>query len=421
VGLLLVQDFVVILLLIILADTGGGEGMVVMGLVFTTLKGIFLFIGMLLLGRKFLPWIFDKIAGSSELLFLTSLAWLFILVAAVSRLGFSIEIGGFLAGLALANSSEHFQIASRIRPLRDFFIVIFFVILGSSVVFSDFSGLYMPIIALSAFVLIGNPLIVLILLGLAGYRKRTSFFAGMTVAQISEFSLVLAALGLRQGYITEGIVALITAVGIITITISSYLIMHTDTLFRVLSRYLSIFERKKALHEDTMGDGLHNKPIILVGFHRTGQSIAFNLPKEDLLIIDFDPDIIRQLKKHDFDYIFGDISDVEIFEQVDFAGARLVISTSPHLESNLTLLDALSQIRKKQKGRAKTKVIVRAEQEREAETLYKNGADYVLLPHSTSGHYLGKIVASDPTVKVLQQLKKNDLEFIKKAALQISS
>ncbi len=150
------------------------------------------------------------------------------MVAITEQIGFSIEIGGFLAGLALANSSEHFEISSKIRPLRDFFIVIFFAILGSSVVLMNFSGLFWPIIILSGFVLIINPIIVLVVMGLMGYERRTSFLSGVTLAQISEFSLILAALGLKIGHIGENVVALIVAVGVITITISTYMIRDAE-------------------------------------------------------------------------------------------------------------------------------------------------------------------------------------------------
>lgn len=413
VGMLLVQDFVAILLLIFLAGIKTDKGMVFADIFLTVVKGGILFVLMLYLGRKIFPLIFNKAARSQELLFLISLAWVFAVAAVVKKIGFSLEIGGFLAGLALANSAEHFEISGRIKPLRDFFILIFFAILGSSIIFSGFSGLILPIIVLSIFVLIGNPLIVLIIMWLLGYRKRTSFLTGLTVAQISEFSLVLAALGFKLGHINKDIVSLITAVGVITIALSSYLIIYADSIFKRLSPYLKFFERKN-LKEDEFQIKEFNKPIILIGSHRTGQSIAFNLPKEDLLIIDFDPEIIAQLKKRGYEYIFGDIADREIFEKANFVQARLIISTSPDLEDNLTLLSQLSVL----PNRKNLKVVLRARTEKEAEILYNpptgEGADYVLLPHFTAGQYLGKTIAIDPEMKILEQLKNKDLELMKK-------
>lgn len=410
IGFLLVQDFVAILILIFLAGIQGGKEIVFNDIFLTTLKGLGLFIVMLWLGRKILPLIFDKIARSQELLFLITLAWCFGVATIVAKTGFSIEIGGFLAGLALANSSEHFQISARIRSLRDFFVLIFFVILGSSLIFSDFSGLTLPIIVFSLFVLIGNPLIVLIIMGLLGYRKRTGFLAGVTVAQVSEFSLILAALGLKLGHLNEKIVSLITAVGIITITLSTYFIVYSEQIFRRLSRFLSIFERR-VKKQEYLGELSFSKPIVLIGGHRIGQNIASHLAKEDLLIIDFDPDVISQMRKQGCNVIFGDIADSEILERANLKSARLIICTSPDFEDNLRLLNEVHN----------GKIILRAEDEKDAKILYQKGADYVLLPYLTSGQYLGKSIAVDPEMKILEQLKKKDLEIISNIQFPISN
>lgn len=405
IGFLLVQDVVAILILIVLSGIGAGENYVWLNLITTTAKGVVLFVAILWLGRKVLPVLFHKVARSHELLFLTSIAWMFILAAIADKLGFSIEIAGFLAGLALANSSEHFQIAHKIRPLRDFFILIFFVILGVSIVFSSFEGISLPILIFSAFVLIGNPIIVLAIMGIMGYRKRTSFFAGVTVAQISEFSLVLAALGLKLGHITEDIVVLITAVGIVTISISTYLIVHADKIYRVFSKPLSFFERKRT-KEVEFPSKEYNKPIILVGCHRTGESIVFSLPRDKVLVVDFDPEVVHKLKKSGFEYIFGDITDEEIFERANIKNAKLVISTSPELEDSLDILEKLGELPQR------PKVVLRAENERDAKELYKKGADYVLLPHFTSGQYLGKTISISPTLEISQELKEKDIALL---------
>lgn len=410
VGLLLVQDFVAIVVLVFLAGIQAGEGIVFQDIFLTVIKAVVLFLIMLWLGRKILPKVFDKIAHSQELLFLSSLAWCFVIAEAVSRAGFSIEIGGFLAGLALANSSENFQISAKIRSLRDFFIVIFFVILGSSLIISNISGIIPEIIIFSLFVLIGNPIIVLIIMGFLGYRKRTSFLCGITIAQISEFSLILAALGLALGHINKEVVSLITAVGIVTIIISTYFMIYSEKIFKRFSKYLKIFERKR-LKENILSDTEFHKPIILIGCHRIGRSIAYHIPKEKLLVIDFDPDVISYLRKFNYDYLFGDIANDEIFEKANFDGAKIVISTSADFEDNLTLLQRLDDLR--DKG-AKMKIILRAQDEKESKILYEKGVDYVLLPHFTSGQYLGKTIDIDPELKVLEQLKIKDLELIKK-------
>lgn len=388
IGFLLVQDFVAIIILLVLAGLEIGNGIIWTDIALTILKGMLLFIFMFWIGRVILPKIFDKIARSQELLFLMTLAWVFLLVSLVHKIGFSIEIGGFLAGIALANSSENFQIASRIKPLRDFFILLFFIILGSSIVLTHFNGLTMSVIVFSLFVLIGNPLIVLVIMGIMGYRKRTSFLAGVTVAQISEFSLILAALGLKLGHINESIVVLITAVGIITITLSTYMITYANNIFNFISPVLSIFERKKT-KEYHAPNKEFNKPVVLIGYHRTGQSMVKKMDRNDFLVIDLDPDIIQMLDEQGIDNLLGDISDEEIFEKANIAKAALVVSTSPNLEDNIGLLHRIKLLKNK------PKVIARAQNMRESKALYDAGAYYVLLPEIVSGHYLRKIVKKE--------------------------
>ncbi len=411
IGFLLVQDFVVIFMLIMLAGLEGGGSFSFKTLAYTLFLGILLFGIMIAIGRSIFPYIFSKIARSQELLFITSIAWVFGLVALIEFLraktgiGFSIEVAGFLAGLALANSSEHYQIANRIKPLRDFFILIFFVILGSSIVFYNFTTIGLPIIILSLFVLIGNPLIVMTIMGLfMGYRKRTAFMAGITVAQISEFSLILGALGLKLGHIDEETMALIAAVGIITITTSTYMIVFSNKLYSKLSPILSFFERKNLRKEYSFEDT--QKPIILVGYDRTGKSIAAKLQKEKMLVIDFNPDIIKSLEKSGYSCLYGDIIDPLIFENVDFTNVKMVISTSPEIKDNINLVSGI-----KLSG-SKAKIISRAESEEDARILYGKGCDYVFLPLYSSGQYLGKIIDTDPDLEGLQELRNKDMIFI---------
>jgi Kef-type K+ transport system membrane component KefB len=408
VGILLVQDIVAILLLVVLAGVGKGVEFSVWNLLLVLVEAVMLFAGMLLLGRRVLPIIFDKVARSNELLFLVSMAWVFLVAAFVSKIGFSVEIAGFLAGLALANSSEHHEIASRVKPLRDFFLIVFFVVLGASISFTNFAAVAIPVLILSLFVLIGNPLIVIVLMGLMGYRKRTSFLTGVSIAQVSEFSLVLIAMGFKLGHIQGDAVTTLTIVGVVTITLSTYLIQYSDQIYKSLRSWLIFFERKISI-EGSVDMGVEAKPIVLVGYHRMGESIAIGLPKEKLLVVEFDPEVLKKLKRTGYQVLFGDITDQEIFDAAKVEEAKLVISTSPDFEDNLHLIHLL----KNHKLSHPPKVVVRAETEFEMLHLYRAGADYVLVPHFTAGQYFGKTVAIDSDMKILSQLKARDLELVK--------
>jgi len=410
IGFLLVQDFVAMLILLALAGITTDSTNIFADISWALVNGIVLFVVMLFLGRKFIPLVMDKISRSIELLFLISLAWCLGVATAVAYFGFSIEIGGFLAGLALANSSERYEISSKIKPLRDFFILIFFVILGSSLVFSEFLGLSTAIIIFSLFVLIGNPLIVIFIMGRMGYRSKTSFMAGTTVAQISEFSLIVAALGLRLGHIDSATVSLITIVGILTITISTYLIAHSDKIYLVFEKYLKFFEKKIPVQNDLPPK--RQSPIVLIGAHRIGQNIASILPKEKVLIIDFDPDIIKNLESRGFTTLFGDINDEDIKEAANLDKVEILICTSPIFETNEEILETIKRMNRR------PLLVLRAESEEEARVLYKRGADYVIIPHLTAGQALGRALLGKVDTKLLQQLKAQDIGYMKKSVMK---
>ncbi|MBI5466804.1 MAG: cation:proton antiporter [Candidatus Kerfeldbacteria bacterium] len=405
-GILLVQDIVAILLLVILASVRDGATVSAGPLVLTIGQAILLFLFAFWLGRSIIPQIFSKIAHSEELLFLSSLAWVFALAAIVRSMGLSTEIGGFLAGIALANSSTHYQIASRIRPLRDFFIVLFFIVLGSSIVLTNMAALTGPILVYSLFVLVGNPVIVLIIMGWMGYHRRTSFLTGITVAQISEFSLILASLGLSLGHIDQQDVTIITAVGIITIAVSSYMIMHGDRLYGWLEPVVSFFHRSQAPSE---GEELpmYSRPILLIGAHRVGQNIATSLGREELVIIDDDPDVVADLQARRYRVLFGDVSDHDILKHIDFRRVRLVISTVPNMTENLNLIEYLRSQKRK------PRLVIRGENDADTAQLYAAGVDYVFRPHLTAGHLLGQAIARDIKLKHLDQLRRHDQRLVK--------
>lgn len=413
VGFLLVQDFIAILALILLSGfnkTGASVNIADFGWVI--LKGILLFVIVLYLSKTFLPMVIEKIPHNSETLFLFSLAWAFAISLIISSapIGFSIEIGGFLAGLALANSVESFQIVARVKPLRDFFITIFFVTLGAGLILENFLQIIIPAIIFSAFILIGNPLIVMIIIGILGYKKRIGFLAGLTVAQISEFSLILIFLGNRLGHVSDAVVSLVTLVGIITFTASSYMILNGNYLYKVLSPYLNIFERKKIRTEQVNVDdfdSLDNHVIIIGGDHM-GQSVieALESKGERIVVIDFDPSLINRLKNEELLYLFGDISDIDIQEKAHINSAKLVVSTIPDLEDNSILLKELKQENRR------AKVVMMAFDTHDARELYKLGADYVILPHLAGGRQIAKLI-TEGGLSNLDKLKEKDKKYLK--------
>lgn len=382
VGCLLIQDFIAIILLILISGLSTNQDSLVTTLGFTLLKCLGLIVFILLFSKYIAPYLFNKLAKTQELLFVSGLSWCFLVILLVLKMNFSIEIGSFLAGLGLGALPYSRELSNKLKYLRDFFIILFFVNLSLQVVISDVSSLIIPAIILSLFVLIGKPVIVMGLMWLFGYKSRTGVLAGSSLAQISEFSLILVSLGLAINHIGSNVVTLVTLVGIITIGASTYMILYSESVYQYFSNYLRAFERKK-IREEEVRDSLHHESyhMILFGAHRAGYSVVKRLlkAKEKFLVVDYDPELITKLKRKEVDCLYGDISDPETLDIITSFNPKTVISTVPSLEDNLILLKYF----KKNKN---VVVIAVAKEVHDVITLYKAGADFVILPEIITGY-----------------------------------
>ena len=389
VGYLLVQDFVAIGLLVVLS--GGNPGSTdFWSLGWLVLKGVLMVGVALVLAEKVMSTVVDYIAGSTELLFLTSIGWCLLIAVFVASpmIGFSLEIGGFLAGLTLANISEQTQIISRIRPLRDFFLTLFFVTLGASVSIGKLTEVSGISLTLSLIVILITPLVVTLALRLQKYHKRTSFLAGISVSQISEFSLILASGGVRSGVIGDKVLTILTFVALITMTSSSYMILYGQKLYIFFGKYLN-FGNDKANPKTQTEDKLSGH-VVLFGHNRTGSRLRPVLKRLGfkVIVVDFNPEIVEKLKSEGQNVLYGDMSDFDLYEALDFPSARMIISTVPDLFDNLNLLNGL----KKYSSKGKRTVILTANDDKEANILYKTGVDYVLVPNQVGGDFLAGLI-----------------------------
>lgn len=411
VAVLLLQDLFAIFVLMFLS-TFNSIGLVIspIAIALVFVKGIGVIGFVLLLSTFIFPKLMGSIAKSSETLFLVSIAWVLGLTGIISSpfIGFPIEIGGLMAGLALANSIANYQIVARVRSLRDFFITIFFVFLAIGMSFNNLGKVLVPAVWLSLFVIIGKPLIVMIVMGILGYRRRTSFLTGITMGQISEFSLIVVFLGNKLGHLQGDAVSLITIISIISFVSSNYIIAHADGLYRYLHPKLKIFERKSAHKEKTEEDSPLEDHVVLIGVHRVGKSIleALRDGKETVVAVDFNPDVVQELKDKKISTFFGDITDMEILDHAKLNKAKLVISTVPDMEDNLQLIKELNRHNRL------AKIIVLAQYDEDAKILYKAGADYVILPHLAGGRQIAKILKED-SLRVLESFKEKDLNYIR--------
>lgn len=389
VGFLIVQDLVAIIILMVISSLSQGSDLGSIALS-AFLKGLGLLIVLTLIGIFALPKITKSIAKSQELLLLFSIAWAFILGTIFNHFGFSIEIGALLAGITLSFSPYRFEIGSKMKPLRDFFILLFFILLGSQMTFTNISDYLGPTLALSALILLGNPLIVIILMSLLGYTKRNSFLSGLAVSQISEFSFILIALGVSVGHLPQEMIALTTLIGLITIGGSTYAILYANKLYSFLSPALSIFERKGEKKDESRYHYEDEHDVILFGYNRIGSELleTFNKIKKKALVVDFNPDTIKSLVKEGTECRYGDASDSELLSELNIKKSKMIISTIPEFETNALL------IKKVKAANKKAIIIVISHQLDDAEELYRLGATYVIMPHFLGGHHTATLIES---------------------------
>lgn len=388
VGILLVEDLVAIAVLMF---TSVGSSVFQLGLQSSLpvaaliLKAAGLFLLTFVLSRFVLEKIFERVAKSLELLFLTAVTWCFLFTTIAILAGFSVVIGAFLAGVALASSPYHLQIQGKIKPLRDFFVTLFFVYLGAQSKPTDFIT-YLPIILVfTLYALIVKPIIFLLILGVFGFRKHTLFQTALNLSQISEFSLVVLLVGFQLKLVDSSALSVMSAVAVLSIVISSVMITYSKNMYKVLKRYIGFFEHKTKIHFlEVRNEKAFEDHVIVVGAHRVGGPIVKFLSKEKipLLVMDFNPHLVEELNNKGINVVYGDVGDQDILDYLSLNQAKLIISTATDLTDNEILLDEC------RRRKVRAKIVVRALEPDHAEHLKKLGADYVILPEKVSGDFL---------------------------------
>ncbi|MBI4538877.1 MAG: cation:proton antiporter [Gemmatimonadetes bacterium] len=340
VGIFLVQDLVVIVVLTLLAGLGRPEE-VGLGSLAREVGFAFAGMGALLVtavaaSRYALPRIFWWTAGSGETLFIWSLCWCFALVLGAQALGLSLEIGAFLAGVSLAQLPFNQDLRRRVHPLMNFFIAVFFVTLGLRMELGAALEQLWAASVLSLFVLLGKAPVFMAIISRLGYGERTSFQASVTVAQISEFSFVLAALGASAGLMDASVLPLLGVVGIVTMAASSYMILYNERLYAVAQRWGLLRAFGAPQREDERPPLLLRDHVLVVGMNSLGRMLVHRLLEHGgrVLAIDTDP---RKLADLPCATLLGNVEYASVLEEANLAGARLLVSAL-QIEDTNTLL-----------------------------------------------------------------------------------
>ncbi len=406
IGLMLVQDIIAIILLILLPLSNSGESLFIS--VMMLLAKSVLFLLCIYFISKFVLRLLDRAAQSGEFLLIFTIGWCFTVAALADMVGLSLEVGAIVAGLSLGSSVYQSEISSRIRPLRDFFIVLFFIILGSEMDLSNIGEVVLPGVILSSFVLLGNPLILYILYRTMKFTRRISFKAGLTAAQVSEFGFIFLFIVEQQGYVQGDMMPLFTFVALATIFVSSYLIMYNSQIYLLVEPLFRKFGKDKY----TIKENKENVYDVLVfGYHRLGWKICDTLSGLGIsyAVVDFDPLALSKLEARGIPHFFGDASDVEFLSELPLSKTKLIISTLGRASVQMTMIKNVRDNHKK------PVIIAHLSYTRFIDDLYEVGADYVILPHLVASEWLSNLIEKKQynrrTIKRLCREQKDRLQL----------
>ena len=297
------------------------------------------------------------------------------------------EIGALIAGVSLSMSPYRHEMISKLKPLRDFFIFLFFISLGSGMTISDLGSNIVPIIAFSAFILIAKPLIVFLIMIKLGYTKKTSLITGMSLAQISEFSLILISLGAKLGNLPSNVLSLITMSGLVSIAGSTYLMTHAEQIYKFLSKVMPTFFSKEKLRQvkDIERD---DSEVIIFGYDKIGFSMlkSFRKMGKKFLIVDYNPEVIRYLQSQKINCMFGDAENTSLLDELCLSKRKMIVSTIPVYEINSSMLKMIREYNNE------TIVIPVSNSIEDSLRLYDEGADYVIIPRFLGGEHASKLI-----------------------------
>jgi len=418
-GFLIVQDLVVVLAMIVLSAVGvGAKGDAAasdVALIFGSGIAMLVFVGFFI--RYLAEPLVERLARAPELLVCFAIGWAALFAAVGDLLSFSMELGGLLSGVSLASTRLREAMAARLAPLRDFLLLFFFIALGAHLDLTLVGEQVPDAVMFSLFVLIGNPLIVLAIMGAMGYRKRTGFLAGLTVAQISEFSLIFMAMGVSLGHVGLDALGLVTLVGLITISLSTYMITYSHHLYAWLEPLLVPFERKGTPREADEQEDLTiaRYDVLLFGLGRFGGAIVQRLRARGLRVlgIDFNPAAVRRWREEGFEVLYGDATDPEFIASLPFADVGWAVSAVPEHETGVTRDDSrVALIHALRDNDFTGRIAITSHREEDWERLRTHGADLILQPFQDAADQAADLLAGQrhpPRFEVIEPEDQKDL------------
>jgi Kef-type K+ transport system membrane component KefB len=363
------------------------------------LRGVILVGAGFALSKFVLPYLFRSIAKAPELVLVSALGWCFFMAGAASLIGLSREMGALIAGVSLSTFPYNVDVAAKAVSIRDFFVTLFFVALGMQITIPSLQVLELALAA-SAFVIVSRIVVVPILYALR-LGLRTSIVPAINLAQVSEFSIVIASLGVTMGQITQDVLTIVIISFALTSVVSTYMINFSHPIQKVLAGWFKAIGLKDLEAGGKEEAAEAHKPVIFLGFFRDTSSILYEFEHEGnaeethefiakIQVIDFNPTVMRELGRKGIKVVYGDIAHADTLRHAGVEHAELVVSsiTDDVLRgtSNLRLLRSV-------KGLApKARVVLTTEHIPQALEFYEAGTDFVFIPRLYSSAACARIL-----------------------------
>lgn len=378
-----------------------------------------------LLARYLLPAFFRSIAKLPEVMFVASLGWCFLIAGLANLLGLSMEMGALIAGVAISSFPYSLDVVSKVLSVRDFFMTLFFVALGMGIPNPvDNLPVLGVAVVMAVFLIVSRFLAVYPVLHLLHNGNRISLLTSINLAQMSEFSLVIATIGLQLGHISQDTLSTVIFTFVITAIASTYLIKYSQPIAGRLAALLARVGLKEVGQEALEPGGEHaSKEIVLLGFFQVASSLVNEITasgsqdasihdlSERIMVVDFNPQVYERLRAQGIDVVYGDISNIDMLHHVGMEDARMVISTVP--DSILVGTDNLKLSQQLPKLCPKARIIVNAETHKAALAMYEAGADYVYLPRVLAAEHIHQMIRFALSGGNMEDLREKEIARLK--------
>ena len=391
-GILVFQDIWAILFLAVQKELNDPTAAV---LFFSLSKGVGLVAFSLLASRFVLPVLFRSIAKVPELLVIGALAWCFFVVLVASDLGLSREMGALIAGISLSTFPYNIDVVAKVISLRDFFIVLFFVTLGTKIP-RPTTELLVVATAGSIFLVASRFLSIVPILQLFRRGNRASILPAINLAQISEFSLVICTLGVALGHIEPRVLAVVVFMLVITSVSSTYAIQFSSQILNRINPWLKRIGMADLDDTSVRLPAELAKPIVFVGFFRVASSLLHELLAwnarlvDEIGVVDFNPQVKEELDRRGIHAVYGDISHLDTLDHANVGHAQVLLCTIP--DSLLKGTTNLRLLRKLRSLAPEATIIVTTDVLDQARELYREGASFVYSPRLMSVRELAEVV-----------------------------